>query len=76
MEIARNILYGLSVVVQPVNLLWLTFGCIMGSIVGMLPGIGPATGIALLLPMTFVLKPAAALIMMCAIYYGAMFGGS
>lgn len=76
MEVLKNIAYGLSVVVQPINLLWLTFGCIMGSIVGMLPGIGPATGIALLLPMTFVLKPAAALIMMCSIYYGAMFGGS
>ncbi|MEA4883748.1 MAG: tripartite tricarboxylate transporter permease [Clostridia bacterium] len=76
MDVIRNMLYGLSVVLQPMNMIWLTAGCIMGTVVGMLPGIGPATGIALLLPMTFALKPAAALIMMCAIYYGAMFGGS
>ena len=76
MEVFKNIAFGMSVVLQPINILWLTIGCVLGSVVGMLPGIGPATGIALLLPMTFVLKPEAALIMMCAIYYGAMFGGS
>ena len=58
------------------NLLWALVGCFIGTLVGVLPGIGPASGIAILLPMTAFLPPTSAIIMMAAIYYGAMYGGS
>ena len=58
------------------NLLWALVGCFIETLVGVLPGIGPASGIAILLPMTTVLPPTSAIIMMAAIYYGAMYGGS
>jgi putative tricarboxylic transport membrane protein len=51
-------------------------GCFIGTLVGVLPGIGPVSGIAILLPLTTVLPPTSAIIMMAAIYYGAMYGGS
>ncbi|MBF4328578.1 tripartite tricarboxylate transporter permease, partial [Vibrio anguillarum] len=53
-----------------------TLGGILGTVVGMLPGLGPATGVAVLLPMTFAMGPTAALITMTGVYIGAMFGGS
>src|SRR5512136_686218 len=58
------------------NLFFALVGCFLGPLVGFLPGIGPASGIAILLPMTTVLPPTSAIIMMAAIYYGAMYGGS
>src|SRR5512140_846884 len=58
------------------NLFWALTGCFIGTLVGVLPGIGPASGIAILLPLTTVLPPTSAIIMMSAIYYGAMYGGS
>ncbi len=58
------------------NMLWITFGGLFGTIIGMLPGLGPATGIAILLPITFGMNPTTALSTMTAIYFGAMFGGS
>jgi putative tricarboxylic transport membrane protein len=58
------------------NLFWALVGCFIGTLVGVLPGIGPASGIAILLPLTTVLPPTPAIIMMAAIYYGAMYGGS
>ena len=58
------------------NLFWALAGCFIGTLVGVLPGIGPASGIAILLPLTTVLPPTSAIIMMAAIYYGAMYGGS
>ena len=56
--------------------MWVTVGGILGTIIGMLPGIGPASGVALLLPLTFKMGPVGALITMAGVYYGAMFGGS
>jgi putative tricarboxylic transport membrane protein len=76
MELIQNLLLGFSVVLTPLNLIWMVAGSILGTILGMLPGLGPTTGIALLLPLTFTMEPATALITMCAVYYGAMFGGS
>ncbi|SIN75553.1 putative tricarboxylic transport membrane protein [Acetomicrobium flavidum] len=76
METINNLLYGLSIVVQPVNIIFMSIGCILGTVLGMLPGVGPATGVALLLPLTFTMEPETALITMAAVYYGAMFGGS
>jgi putative tricarboxylic transport membrane protein len=58
------------------NLFWAFVGCFIGTLVGVLPGIGPVSGIAILLPLTTVLPATSAIIMMAAIYYGAMYGGS
>ena len=76
MEAINNLLYGLTIVAKPVNIIFMSVGCILGTVLGMLPGVGPATGVALLLPLTFTMKPETALITMAAVYYGAMFGGS
>ena len=58
------------------NLLFATIGCILGTLIGVLPGLGPAAGTALLIPITFKLEPTSAIIMLAAIYYGAMYGGT
>jgi len=76
METLVHILNGFTVAMQPVNL-WYTFlGVLMGTIIGVLPGIGPSAGIALLIPITYGMNPTSALIMMAGIYYGAKYGGS
>ncbi len=67
---------GFTVALQPMNIMWVTIGGVLGTIIGMLPGIGPATGVAVLLPLTFSMGPVAALITMGGVYYGAMYGGS
>lgn len=76
MDVLANLFQGFLTALQPYHLLLITGGGILGTIVGMLPGLGPATGVAVLLPMTFSMGPTAALITMCGVYYGAMFGGS
>lgn len=76
MESIRLLLEGFSVALLPINIMWVTIGGILGTIVGMLPGLGPATGVAVLLPLTFTMGPVAALITMGGVYYGAMYGGS
>jgi putative tricarboxylic transport membrane protein len=70
------LLQGFANALTPMNLLWATVGCIIGTLIGVLPGIGPSAGIAILLPLTTVLPPTSGIIMMAAIYYGAMYGGS
>ncbi|EGQ4093563.1 tripartite tricarboxylate transporter permease [Staphylococcus pseudintermedius] len=67
---------GLSTAFQPMNLLWILVGGFLGTVVGMLPGLGPATAVAVLIPVTFGMNPVSALILMISIYYGAMYGGS
>jgi putative tricarboxylic transport membrane protein len=67
---------GFAVAAQPVNLALVFLGCLLGTVIGVLPGIGPAAAIALLLPLTYGVEPTSALIMLCGIYYGAMYGGS
>ena len=76
LEILQNLGIGLAVAVQPINLLWVTIGGVLGTIIVMLPGIGPASGVAILLPLTFKMGPVGALITMAGVYYGAMYGGS
>src|SRR3990172_4782373 len=76
MEVLSGVLYGFSVALQPLNLLYCFFGVLIGTLVGVLPGLGPASAIALLLPTTFHVSPVAATIMLAGIYYGAMYGGS
>jgi putative tricarboxylic transport membrane protein len=70
------LIQGFIAALTPTNLLWATVGCLIGTLVGVLPGIGPSAGIAILLPLTTVLPPTSGIIMMAAIYYGAMYGGS
>jgi putative tricarboxylic transport membrane protein len=72
----EGLLYGFSVALTPTNLFACFVGVLVGTIVGILPGIGPVGAMALLLPSTFALQPATALIMLAGIYYGAMYGGS
>ncbi len=74
--IFHHLLQGLAVALMPLNVLWIIIGGLLGTIIGMLPGLGPATGVAILIPITYGMNPATALITMCAVYYGAMFGGS
>ncbi|MEJ7669632.1 MAG: tripartite tricarboxylate transporter permease [Casimicrobiaceae bacterium] len=67
---------GLVIALSPVNLLFALIGCTVGTLVGVLPGLGPSATIAILIPVTFALEPAPAIIMLAAIYYGAMYGGT
>lgn len=76
MEALGPLMQGLSVATQPMNLLYALIGVTLGTAVGVLPGIGPALTVALLLPITFQLDPAGSLIMFAGIYYGGMYGGS
>ena len=71
-----SLILGFSIVFQPTNLFLCFFGCLMGTLVGVLPGLGPTAAIALLLPTTFHFAPVSAIITLCGIYYGAMYGGS
>ncbi|MCH8267658.1 MAG: tripartite tricarboxylate transporter permease [Acidobacteria bacterium] len=76
MEALSSLFAGFGVALQPMNLLWALVGVVLGTAVGILPGIGPALTVALLLPVTFDLEPVSAFIMFAGIYYGAMYGGS
>src|SRR5438874_11787868 len=72
----ESLLLGFSVALQP-DVLWYAFlGCLVGTIVGVLPGIGPLTGISILLPATFGLDATKAVVMLAGIYYGSQYGGS
>ena len=76
MEIAGGLAQGFAVALQPMNLLWCFAGVLLGTVIGVLPGLGPPATIAMLLPLTFGMQPAGALIMLAGIYYGAKYGGS
>ena len=76
MELLNNLALGLSVAVSFQNLTYALLGCMVGTLIGVLPGIGPVATIAMLLPITFHLPPTASLIMLAGIYYGAQYGGS
>ena len=76
METLGHIINGFGVALLPINL-WYTFlGVLIGTIVGILPGIGPSASIALLIPVTYGMDPASGLIMMAGVYYGTKYGGS
>jgi putative tricarboxylic transport membrane protein len=76
LEIFDNLWLGLTVAVSPINLWWCLVGCFLGTAIGVLPGLGPAATIAMLLPATQGLPPVASLIMLAGIFYGAQYGGS
>ncbi len=67
---------GLLEAIQPVNLMMIVIGCTIGLLVGAMPGLGSVNGVAILLPITFLVPPTAAIIFLAAIYYGAMYGGA
>jgi len=75
-DIFANLLLGLSVAVSPINLAWLFLGVMLGMVVGIIPGFGPAAALAVLLPVTFGMEPTGAVIMLAAIYYGSQYGGT
>lgn len=72
----EGILNGITTVMNPTNLLMVFIGCFAGTFIGMLPGLGPISAIALMIPITYGFDPAAAMILMAGVYYGAIFGGS
>src|ERR671914_3120583 len=76
MEALSDLLNGFATALTPTNLAWAALGVLLGTAVGVLPGIGPAMTVALLLPVTYGLDPTAAFIMFAGIYYGGMYGGS
>jgi TctA family transporter len=76
MEVFANLWMGFGVAFSLQNLFYAFVGCILGTLIGVLPGIGPVATIAMLLPITFNLNPLSALIMLAGIYYGAQYGGS
>ena len=76
MELIEHLSLGFGAAFTLQNLLYAFFGCLLGTLIGVLPGIGPVTTVALLLPATYALPPVAALIMLAGIYYGSQYGGS
>jgi putative tricarboxylic transport membrane protein len=76
MDILNHLALGLSVALQPINLLYCFLGVFIGTLVGVLPGIGPISAMSLLLPVTLKGTPESGIIMMAGIYYGSMYGGS
>jgi len=76
LEALNSLLYGFSVAFKFHNLILVFAGCLLGTLIGVLPGIGPVGAISILLPLTFQLPPAGAIIMLAGIYNGAMYGGS
>src|ERR1043166_6883872 len=75
MDILTGLMHGFAVALQPANLLWCFVGVLLGTVVGVMPGLGPPATIAMLLPLTFLMNPAGAMIMLAGIYYGAKYGG-
>jgi len=75
-ELIANLSLGFGVALSATNLMYCFFGVVLGTLIGVLPGIGPVATIAMLLPVTFNLPPVSALIMLAGIYYGAQYGGS
>jgi putative tricarboxylic transport membrane protein len=76
MEVWNNLLGGFITAGTPINLMWAFVGCALGTAIGVLPGLGPAVTVAMLLPITGQVEPTASMIFFAGIYYGAMYGGS
>jgi hypothetical protein len=76
MDVFSDLIYWLSVALSPNHLLYLAIGMLVGMVVGVMPGLGASAGIAVLLPLIFGMDPVSAIVMLAAIYYGAMFGGT
>src|SRR6266545_4134349 len=72
----ENLLLGFQVALQPHNLFLAVIGITLGTIIGVLPGLGGANGVAILLPLTFSMPPTSAIILLTSLYWGALFGGA
>ncbi|MEL6532712.1 MAG: tripartite tricarboxylate transporter permease [Pseudomonadota bacterium] len=77
MDLLANLSLGFSIALNPFTLMLAVFGCFIGTIIGALPGLGPSNGVAILIPLAFALNldAVSALVLMTAVYYGAMYGG-
>jgi len=71
-----NLIYGFQIALTPANIFYCFTGVLAGTVIGMLPGLGPISALALMIPITFAMDPASGLILMAGVYYGAIFGGS
>jgi len=71
-----HVLTGFETALTPHNLLFCLIGVVLGTIIGLLPGLGSATGVALLMPLTLGMEPVTALIMLAGLYYGTQYGGT
>lgn len=76
MDALNNLMFGFGIALDPINLMYVFIGVFAGTLIGMLPGLGPISALALMIPITFNLPPATGLILMAGVYYGAIFGGS
>src|SRR5260370_39898483 len=76
MDVLSNLAVGFAVALTLKNIAYCFIGVLLGTIIGVLPGIGPVTTVAMLLPISFTLSPESALILLAGIYYGAQYGGS
>src|ERR1700750_1853516 len=76
MDTLVNVMHGFGIALLPVNILYCFSGVLLGTLVGVLPGIGPISAMSLLLPITLSGTPESGIIMMAGIYYGSMYGGS
>ncbi len=76
MDAFHNLFLGFSVALTPQNILFAFIGCILGTMIGVLPGIGPVAGVAMLIPLTFQMTPTGAIIMLTALFYGTQYGGT
>ena|SRR5690349_2470425 len=72
----ENLLMGFQIAVTPFNLFVAVVGILLGTIIGVLPGLGGANGVAILLPLTFTMPPTSAIILLTSLYWGALFGGA
>ena len=77
MDVVSNLALGFSIALSPYTLMLAVIGCFIGTIIGALPGLGPSNGVAILIPITFSmgLDATSSLVLMTAVYYGAMYGG-
>ena len=76
METLIHLVEGFAIAFEPLNLGLMLLGCFLGLAIGAMPGLGSVNGVAILLPITFVVPPTGAIIFLAAIYYGAMYGGA
>jgi len=76
MDVVSGLFSGFAIALQPINLAYCFVGVLAGTLIGVLPGIGPVAGVAMLIPLSFGLNATTAMILMAGIYYGAMYGGS
>src|SRR6266498_30165 len=76
MDAFANLFMGFQIALSPYNVMIATTGIVLGTIIGVLPGLGGANGVAILLPVTFVMPPTSAIILLSCIYWGALFGGA